>query len=288
MRPAPESSVSLEDHVALAPARQHSSSRIPTASLSATPPALSARPFTQPPDVQDKGFLRQLPEDVCEHILRLSDRVTVKRNECVDAPDLLIVLEGEIQLVSLEPGLELDHAGVGESRLVAPVYPLASRLWMTGGPLGARIIAFPRAVVEDLQSRAPWVVSELEPQSDESHAVIGALSGEFGAQLDEENIDILLPILRTIRLSAHSVVVRQAEPVNALILVAGGSLIAGDHEITEGQVVFPKSLAYGERAPSRVTVGASGAVVLAATGVSTRHLFEQAAEIRSLLVATSR
>jgi len=289
--------VALEDgvqsHVSDAPPRtaQAASVHIPPAprapsvdSLPSPMPALASAPPSNRVvilDPEEFEALGDVPDDAREALARASEKVVLLPDETAPAPPMVIVLQGELEVRATGFSSRLDFLSAGQVRLLVPFAPAEGELRVVGGPKGARYLSLPVQAIEDLRTAAPWVVQELEPISDDVHVVAGCLRGRLGPRLDGSVLDAILRRAKTMRLAPNAKVVKQGEPVRALILVGAGELAIraeGDDDapvletLDPGDVVFASELLARQPAPATVRAGERGALVIVATRSATEEL----------------
>jgi hypothetical protein len=246
-------------------------------------PALGNTPSTRAILLDPEIFegLADVPDDAREHLVEISERVALLPEETHAAPAMVIVLQGEVDVRA--PGFvtRLDAIGAGQVRLLAPLAPSTGEIELVAGAKGARFLALGTEALEGLRNTAPWVVQELEPASDDVHVVAGALRGRHGRRLDGGILDAILARAKTMRLAPGATVVKEGEPVRALILLGSGELTiragAGRDAPTiatsePGDILFATELLGRLPAPATVRAGDHGALVIVATRGATEEL----------------
>jgi hypothetical protein len=225
--------------------------------------------------------LADVPDDEREKILGTGEMMALLPDEETDAPAIVIVLHGELEVRVRGRPSTLEIITVDQVRLLAPTKPCDGDLIVVGGKKGARILALPHEAIEMLRAAAPWVAQDLEPSSDDLHVVAGALRGEMGRRLDDALLREILGCAETMRLAPGAIVVKNQELVRALVVLGAGALslrVADAPDAQEigalepGEVLFPSELLSRTAAPSTVRAGPDGAVVLVATRAATEEL----------------
>ena len=225
--------------------------------------------------------LVDVPDDERDKLLATGEIIALLPDEETDAPAIVVVLHGELEVRVRGRPSTLEIISVDQVRLLAPTTPCDGDLVVVGGKKGARILALPPAALETLRAVAPWVAQDLEPSSDDLHVVAGALRGEMGRRLDDALLREILGCAETMRLAPGAIVVKHQELVRALVVLGAGALslrVADAQDAQEigalepGEVLFPSELLSRTAAPSTVRAGPDGAVVLVATRAATEEL----------------
>lgn len=273
----PRTAQAASVHIPPAPRAPSVSEPTPTSALAMAPP--SARTMLLDPDQFES--LGDVPDDAREMLARAAEKIVLLPDETAPAPPMVIVLQGDLDVRAPGFSSKLDALPQGTVRLLAPFAPAEGELQVVGGPKGARFLALGVEAIENLRSAAPWVVQELEPISDDVHVVAGCLRGPLGPRLDGAVLDAILRRAKTMRLGPGSKVVKQGEPVRALIFVGAGELnIRADGDdnapvletLDPGDIVFASELLARSPAPATVRAGDRGALVIVANRAATEEL----------------
>ncbi len=252
-----------------------------------TPPRPS--PFDMPkPVVKPKAVdpsrcdaLADVPDDARERLVAAGEVVALLPDEEIDAPSMILVLQGEVEVRPRGATATLEIVGADQLRLLTPIAPCTGALVLVGGQKGARVLSLPESAVEELRAAAPWVLSDLEPSSDDLFVVVGALRGEIGRRLDDSLLTAVLGRAETMRLAPGAIVVKNGELVRALVVIGAGSLSLRVSNATDaqelgsidpGEVLFPRELLERTAAPSAARAGPDGALVLVTTRAATEEL----------------
>jgi hypothetical protein len=247
--------------------------------LPATATAVAAKPLGL--DLSRFEALADVPDEERDKIVARGEVMSLLPDEEIDAPALVLVLHGEMEVRAKGRASPLEVVAADQLRILHPVPPADAKLVVVGGRKGARILGLPSSAVDELRAAAPWVVQDLEPLSDDLHVVAGAIRGHIGKRLDDALLGAILTRADTMRLPAGATVVKQGELVRALVIVGAGSLslrssLGGEEKETgtigQGDVLFPSELLQRTKAPSTVRAGGEGAVVLVATRAATEEL----------------
>lgn len=284
----PVSEEGVQSHVSDAPPRGANASAVQIPAAPRAPSIAAPRRVSiQPPrgaDALDPELLDALgdmPDEVREALETAAEKRALAPGEVVRAPAMVLVTHGELDVRAIGFASRLDTIGDGQVRVLSPFSPAEGDLELVGGAEGARYLAFSFEAVEHLRTAAPWVMSELEPLSDDVHVVAGCLRGSIGVRLDGQVLDALLVRAKTMRLAPNAKVVKQGEAVRALILVGAGELeirAEGDanapvlETLDPGDVVFASELLARQSAPATVRAGERGALVIVATRAATEEL----------------
>lgn len=251
---------------------------------------LSGRAVLLDPDQFE--VLADVPDDAREALVMQAEKVALLPEESAEAPAMVIVLQGELQVRSHGHVTHLDSITQGQVRLLVAFAPAEGNLEVSGGPKGARYLALGISGIELLRAAAPWVVQELEPASDDVHVVAGILRGRHGSRLDGPMLDAILSRAKTMRLAPGATVVRQGEAVRALIFVGAGVLTTRDgvesdspilQTLEPGEVLFAMELLGRVASPATVRAGDQGALVIVATRAATEELLVTVPPLLELL-----
>lgn len=287
----PRTASASSTHIPAAP-RAPSIVSIPDVSRA---PALEAAPVSGRAVLLDPDrfeVLADVPDDAREALVRAAEKIALLPDETAPAPPMVIVLQGELEVRARGFVTHLDTIGAEQVRLLAPFAPAEGELEVVASGKGARFLAIGLDAIEALRAAAPWVVQELEPASDDVHVVAGALRGRLGPKLDGGILDAILARAKTMRLGAGAKVVKEGEPVRALILVGAGLLEVRAGEgpdapeiatVEPGEILFPTELLSRSPAPSTVRAGPNGALVIVATRGATEELLVTVPPLLELL-----
>ncbi len=266
----------------------------PAAAAPSLPPPSSAAQSSPPApeDLSTVEALADVPEDERNAFARLGTLMTLAPEQDVEAPPLIVVLRGEVEVRT--PGFltTIDAITKSQARLLSPRPPAEGSFRLHAGFKGASFLAFDLDAVATLRTAAPWVLDEFEQGSDDLHVMAGAVRGPLGERLDGSMLSLVLDRAETMRLAPHATVVKHGEPVRALVVCGGGSLslrVADAPDAMEigsiepGEILYPSELLARQPAPSTVRAGERGALVLVATRQSTAELLATVPPLVELL-----
>ncbi|MEO6574023.1 MAG: hypothetical protein ABIP89_09300, partial [Polyangiaceae bacterium] len=239
---------------------------------------------TQPPSARAFDHVEALadvPDDARDALLAGAEPITVPAGATVPSPDLLVLLDGQLEVRSSQSPCTIETMTAAQLRLLRAPSPASGGLVLVGGPVGAHGLALRVDAVTALRAAAPWVAEEIDGWTDQIHAFAGLFQGKLGSRLDPALLAELRKRVEVRRLRPGTLAVKAAEKVRALVLVGAGELtvhasVAADEPIVErvavGGVLFAKELAAQLAAPATVRAGANGALLLVAKRNATEEI----------------
>jgi hypothetical protein len=205
-----------------------------------------------------------------------------------DAPDLLVVVRGAIDVVVPERSMAVDTISTPELVRVKPIAPAT----LEGGKLeivakkdGARVIALGMSSLDGVVPDSSLVRKQFAKRCDAMHVYAAVMRARPIATLTDTQLQELRKRSEPRRLTRGQVVVNAGEAVRALVIVAAGALTmrsASPRKIGPGEVLAPKELL--DNAPSPAEVEATEDVlILAARLAATSELFRDHPVLRDAI-----
>jgi hypothetical protein len=231
-------------------------------------PPLPPLPPT-PPELSDLAALTGVPAEARAALRDCCEVVSLAPEAERTAPDLLIVLEGEVDVRVPGRTWSLETATAGATRLLRPLPPANGTFTVVGGQAGARYVAIGSAGFEILRDIAPELIEELGASGEGAHALARILGRR--TDIDATFLAALGRATETRRLWPGHLVVKAGEPVRALVMVGAGELLA-PQPVAAGEVLFRKELLGQLSAPTPARAGAAGALVLVARKRATEEI----------------
>jgi hypothetical protein len=229
------------------------------------------------PDLSAVEAFADLPDDV-RHTFALAAAVRkLARGEEITSFAIALVTDGTANVLAV--GVDAAALRLPSGTVLRSRGTLATRipLRVVCSSERATVLTWDDGDVTSAFGPCPWVDEDLCAAGDHVQALAGLSLGPLGQPAYEQVRALLAERLTLRALAAGEPIVREAEPVHGLFVVAGGDVElsgvqGGSTFLDAGSFVFPTETLSMGRAPSTARAGKAGALVLHADRSTTQEL----------------